>query len=135
MEWKPKKFLEINNRLVMSSIYPEAQIIKDSFSFLETLGFKIIRSESLNYGSYVEFKGNGMKIYLGFDFKSYAFSFDLYKKEDLKYSDEAYGKDIVPFFSLDSSYNCDELQPNKKDGYEKALKKNVEILKGYLEIK
>ena len=77
MEWKPKKFLEINNRLVMSSIYPEAQIIKDSFSFLETLGFKVIRSESLNYGSYVEFKGNGMKIYLGFDFKSYAFSFDL----------------------------------------------------------
>lgn len=119
----------------MSSIYPEAQIIKDNFSFLEALGFKVIRSENLNYGSYVEFKGNGMKIYLGFDFKSYAFSFDLYKKEDLKYSDEAYGKDIVPFCLLDSSYSCDELQPNKKDGYEEALKKNVDLLKAYLKVK
>ena len=62
----------------MNSKYAEVQIIIDSFSFLEELGFVLTRSESLNYGSYVEFKGKGIKIYLGFDFKDYYFYFDIY---------------------------------------------------------
>ncbi len=131
MEWKPKKFLETNKNK-MNNIYPNAEIIKDSFSFLETLGFRVVRTESLNYGSYVEFKGNGMKIYLGFDFKSYSFSFDVYRNEELSYSDDAYGKDIIPFCSLNDSYSCEELQPNKENGYETALQNNVNLLKGYL---
>ena len=119
----------------MSSLYADAQTLREKFSFLESLGFKVTREESLNYGAYVEFKGNGIKIYLGFDFKSYSFSFDIYKHEDLRYSDSAYGKEIIPFCSLakayDTNYNCNALQPNKQDGYDSALANNVSLLQRF----
>jgi hypothetical protein len=116
----------------MNSKYPEAQIIIDSFSFLEELGYILTRSESLNYGSYVEFKGNGIRIYLGFDFKDYYFYFNIYNNENLKYSEDSFGKDIIPFSLLDSTFRIDELQPNREIGYEAALLNNAILLKSYL---
>jgi hypothetical protein len=122
----------------MNTKYAKAQILKESFSFLENFGFKVSREESCNYGSYVEYKGNGIKIYLGFDYKSYAFSFDLYKNENLQYSDVAYGKDIIPFYALAKRFNleykCEDLQPNIEDGYEMALKNNIKLLKSLIDV-
>jgi len=118
----------------MKSIYATAKILRESFSFLEKVGFKLTQEESLNYGSYVEFTGNGLKIQLNFDFRDYYFYFLLFKSEDLKYSDEAVGNDIIPFYSLTSYYNRNDLQPNKENGYELALKKNVDLLKNYFNL-
>ena len=131
MGWKQEKYLEIN-RPKVKSIYPDANVLKDYFSFLEKSGFTVTRADSFSYGSYVEFKGNGMKVYLGFDFKGYTFYFDLYKDENLAYSDDEYGKNIIPFSSLDNSHTINELQPNRSKGYEIALKNNVEVLKKYM---
>lgn len=128
------KYFKINNN---ENKYPNASTLKESFLFLNDFDFKIIREESLSYGSYLEYKGNGLKIYLGFDFKDYRFSFDLYKKNDLKYSDIAYGISIIPFSDLateiKTNYHCSELQPCKEKGYEDALKCNVILLKEYLD--
>lgn len=119
----------------MKTLYPDAKIIKDNFSFLEDFGFNVIKLESSKWGSDVVFKGNGIKIELSFDFRDYFFFFLLYKSDRLQYSDESVGKDIIPFGSLDSSYNYEELQPNKKNGYERALRNNSNLLKKYLKNK
>lgn len=121
----------------MNKIYADTQTIKEKFKFLLNLGFNITREENLSYGSYVEFKGNGLKIYLGFEFKSYTFDFLIYLNEDIKYSDNSYREEIISFCLLakkyDNSYNCTNLQPKKKNGYSTALEMNVNLLKTYIE--
>ncbi|RNC79846.1 MAG: hypothetical protein ED557_11960 [Balneola sp.] len=120
----------------MNPKYANTQIMKQSFSFLGDLGFEISREENLNYGSYLEFIGNGLKIYLAFEFKSYTFSFDIYKGENSKYSDSAYGNDIISFCSLakkyNSTYDCETLQPDNS-GYKNALMNNVNVLRKYID--
>jgi len=117
--------------------YPNASILKEYFSFLNEYYFEVVREDSLNYGSYVEYKGNGLKIYLGFEFKEYDFSFDLYKSDNLKYSDAAYGKEIISFCNLakemEIDYDCSKLQPDIEKGYREALLNNVKVLKEYLQ--
>jgi len=115
--------------------YLEADQIVNKFNFLLDEGFTVIREETLNYGAYVELKGNGIKIYLGFEFMTYTFYFYIYKFEDLQYSDSAYGKEIITFCHLAKKYNheydCSNLQPNEKDGCECAMDNNVNVLKKY----
>lgn len=115
--------------------YASVKEIKSEFNFLLDLGFSLVREEDLKFGSYVEFVGNGIKIYLGFDFKNYNFLFDIYKGEDLKYSDEAYGILIKPFYEIVKKYNLNfsigELQPSKTEGYKNALHKNAVLLEKY----
>ncbi len=119
----------------MTAKYLKADQIVNKFNFLIDEGFSITKEETLNYGAYVEYKGNGIKIYLGFEFKSYTFYFDIYKSEALSYIDSAYGKEIISFCQLVKKYNqeydCSNLQPNEKDGYEIAMENNVNVLKKY----
>lgn len=135
MVWKHRKYLETSKAMSRVDKYPNASILKENFSFLNDYNFEVVREDSLNYGSYVEYKGNGLKIYLGFDFKGYDFSFDLYKSDDLKYSDVAYGKAIISFCNLAKEmkidYDCSKLQPDK--GYSEALLNNVTVLKEYIQ--
>lgn len=115
--------------------YATAEQIKDVFNFLENYGLFLIREETLNYGAYVEYKGNGIKVYLGFDYKDYQFNFLIYKDENLKYSDAAYGNEIKPFCDLakkyDKDFDCNKLQPSLAEGYRQALNNNVELLVKY----
>ena len=117
----------------MKSSYPNTKIIINKFLFLEEFGFRITREENLNFGSYVEFKGNGIKICLDFEFKSYIFSIDIYKNEELQYSDSAYGKEIISLCELAKRhfliFDCSILQPNKELGYEASLDANAKLLK------
>ena len=116
-------------------LYPKAEVIKESFSFLEELGFKVLTLETQQYGATVEFVGNGKKISLIFEYRDYFFSFLLYKRDDINYSDEAVGIDIIPFSLLENASKFGELQPNEIDGYEIALKNNVELLGSFLSTK
>jgi hypothetical protein len=127
------KYLEIR---IMETKYATAKELKETFNFIiEDYNFKIIKEESLNYGSYVDFIGNGIKLSLGFDFKDYYFYFLIYKGENTKYSDDAYGKEIITFCDLALKYNiqfdCECLQPNTIDGYKNALTCNAQLLKDY----
>lgn len=110
--------------------------IKEVFNFLTNeYGFKIIREESLNYGSYVDYVGNGIKISLGFDFKDYYFYFLIYKGEETEYSDAEYGKSIKSIEDLVlkncPNYNIEDLQPNYAKGYSEALELNAKLFKRY----
>jgi len=115
--------------------YAKAEEIKNRFHFLENIGFVLTREETLNYGSYVEYKGNGIKVYLGFDYKGYSFNFLLFRGEDLKYSDESYGNEIKSFCDLFKKYDleleCISLNPNYINGYEQALNNNAMLLEKY----
>lgn len=118
-------------------LYPGPEVIKESFSFLEELGFKVttLKTGQHGVGAIVEFVGNGKKIHLNFEYKEYYFWFKFYHRDDINYSDEAVGKDIIPFSLLENASKFGELQPNEVDGYEIALKNNVELLRSFLSTK
>ncbi|MDX1907349.1 MAG: hypothetical protein SF053_09980 [Bacteroidia bacterium] len=117
--------------------YPQAEIIRERFKFLEMYGFSISKEEDLPYGSYIEYIGRGLKIYLGFEYKEYWFDCDFYKGENTSYSDGAYGIDIISLCDLakkhDHNFDCNYLQSNFSNGYEEVLHRNTMILKKYID--
>lgn len=110
-----------------------ADELRDKFDFLLEYGLTLVRKETLNFGAYVAYKGNGVRVELGFDYRDYFFYFKIFKGENLKYSDAAFGKEIRSFCDLaekyDPNYDCEKLQPNYQSGYEEALENNILLIK------
>jgi hypothetical protein len=119
----------------MESKYATADEIKNKFLFLKEYGFELSREETKNYGSYVEFKGNGIKIYLSFDYRDYFLYFLIIRGEETKYPNDNDNENIKSFCDLakkyNADYNCNTLQPNYDEGYGKALNNNVTLLEKY----
>lgn len=118
------------------NIYPKAKVIKEKFIFLESFGFIIIELRDENYGSYILYKGNGIKIKLGFEYKGYFFICRIYKNENTEYSDDGVGTEIFTLCMLIKKYenitDCRFLQPNKLLGYESCIDINSIMLTKYL---
>lgn len=112
-----------------------ADVIKEAFLFLEGYGLALTNEDTKNYGAYVAFKGNGVRVDLGFDYRDYSFYFYIYKGEDLGYTPFDDGKNIKSFCALAKKYSidydCGKLQPVYKQGYQEALVNNVMLLKQY----
>ncbi|MDR0940659.1 MAG: hypothetical protein LBM68_00365 [Bacteroidales bacterium] len=108
--------------------------IKNHFLFLEDYGLTLYQKKTSNSGSCIEFKGNGIKVHLVFDYKELWFYFSFFRGEELEYSDAAVWKEIFPFYALgekyDKNFNWKDLQPEYV-GYKKALENNVLLLKQY----
>ncbi len=112
-----------------------AHKIKTQFTFLEEWGLKLVREDTSNYGAYLEYVGNGVKVSFGFDYRDYYFYFYILKGENREYSDDEYGKNIGSVNDLvllyEPNFDLSKLQPDYEIGYEKALELNAKILKKY----
>jgi hypothetical protein len=114
--------------------YANTNVIKQEFRFLEEIyNLKIINESNLNYGAYLDYVGNGIKISLGFDYKDYFFYFYIFKGENTKYTDQDDANQKT-FYDLalkeNKNFDFTSLQPNN-EGYLDALKNNASILQKY----
>lgn len=115
--------------------YAKADKISEMFSFVIDYGLKLEREETLKYGSYVEYVGNGIRLYLGFDFKDYFFYFNFIRGENTKYPNDNDQENIKTFWDLAYKYvpnlNIEELKPDEEEGYFEALTLNADLLNKY----
>ncbi len=100
--------------------------LDQNFSFLEKdWGFEKIRSEELNYGSYLEFSKEKLIIYLGYDYKDNFFYFE-FKRNKERFPIMLLFKEKEPKLDL-KRFEPDDFQ------YKDALMLNIQYLKKYKE--
>ena len=120
-----------------NSLYGKSDVLKSEFSFLqEKYGFEIIDERNPPYGAVVDYQKDDIRVKLYFEFKDYFFSFHIIKGKNTQFPNDQDKENIRDISEIVSKYNVpnittEDLQPNRSDGYERALKLNAELLQKY----
>jgi hypothetical protein len=109
--------------------------LKQEFSFLvSNFGFELITDESKNFGCKLEYEFGEIRLYLFYDFRENFFNFCFVRGSKTKVPNDNDPKNIKTFFQVFNRYEpeltLNSIEPNS-EGYELALKRNVELLKKY----